>query len=546
MKKRLNIIILFFSTILLPALPIEDSESSASKGPKFLEYFNFLQSDNTLLSRRKRISDLVTDNDHRSQQLPSSEYAGDQSPSTVTERSVDANSRNSKVVLPNIVTISSNVVPNDDDDSGDADQAESGNNAKNFNPNEKVIVDSADILWPKGRYGLPRTIHGCPVSKGFVWKEGYRYHDTEDDGTENEHSDNFHLASNFTEDGIRHEFCIKDSDIGDSEWPPGKYCIYKKGPECPGSMIEGFVIWDDENTDNQNERGGALPEGLYSDDTKIYFCCQTEGAVNKPIELPTEKDFLLFSFQSTKCQKVRNMKSSSEFLKFDDEDHGNIDYEGGAYPYGIHKAQKDHMLFLCYYEPDNKALSGKARPLQKEANRGREHGENDAASEDQRALQKSEEMMKAFLTATGGEEDELNKSERTRTIIKTIKVPVKSKSYPIAIIVGLVLGGVVVSSTIIVLAKYIVNRQYIDQSSLNMVETNWTQPDGSNMIDVESDDDFSMGGSEVGENEMDELVEDQLLPDSELKTGLELMFLKQQRHYWNQRQRKDRPKSHEM
>ena len=46
------------------------------------------------------------------------------------------------------------------------------------------------------------------------------------------------------------------------------------------------------------------------------------------------------------------MKASSEFLKFDDEDHGNIDYEGGAYPYGIHKAQKDHMLFLCYYEPD--------------------------------------------------------------------------------------------------------------------------------------------------------------------------------------------------
>ena len=68
------------------------------------------------------------------------------------------------------------------------------------------------------------------------------------------------------------------------------------------------------------------------------------------------------------------------------------------------------------------ALSGKARPLQKEPNGGREHGESDAASEDQRALQKSEEMMKAFLTATGGEEDELNKSERTRTIIKTIKV----------------------------------------------------------------------------------------------------------------------------
>lgn len=35
----------------------------------------------------------------------------------------------------------------------------------------------------------------------------------------------------------------------------------------------------------------------------------------------------------------------------------------------------------------------------------------------------------------------------------------------------------------------------------------------------------------------DELVEDQLLPDSELKSGLELLFLKQQRHYWNQTRR---------
>ena len=35
----------------------------------------------------------------------------------------------------------------------------------------------------------------------------------------------------------------------------------------------------------------------------------------------------------------------------------------------------------------------------------------------------------------------------------------------------------------------------------------------------------------------DELVEDQLLPDSELKSGLELLFLKQQRHYWNQKRR---------
>ena len=46
------------------------------------------------------------------------------------------------------------------------------------------------------------------------------------------------------------------------------------------------------------------------------------------------------------------MKVVTEFVKFDDEDRGNIDYEGGEYPYGIHRAEKDHMFFLCYYVPE--------------------------------------------------------------------------------------------------------------------------------------------------------------------------------------------------
>ena len=41
---------------------------------------------------------------------------------------------------------------------------------------------------------------------------------------------------------------------------------------------------------------------------------------------------------------------------------------------------------------------------------------------DQESLRQSEEMMKAFMKATGGVEDETNKKERTKTIIKTIKV----------------------------------------------------------------------------------------------------------------------------
>lgn len=71
--------------------------------------------------------------------------------------------------------------------------------------------------WPKGRYGLPKPVSGCPSSETTRWKTGFRYHDTEDDGTENQRSDNFHLAANFSEDGISHEFCIKDDFEGEGE-----------------------------------------------------------------------------------------------------------------------------------------------------------------------------------------------------------------------------------------------------------------------------------------------------------------------------------------
>ncbi len=62
---------------------------------------------------------------------------------------------------------------------------------------------------------------------------------------------------------------------------------------------------------------------------------------------------------------------------------------------------------------------------EKTSSRSNVHADSEAGAEkeeDQQALQKSEEMMRAFLKATGGEEEDSSKSERTRTIIKTIKV----------------------------------------------------------------------------------------------------------------------------
>jgi len=457
------------------------------------------------------------------------------------------NSREEKE-MSSIKTLSSNTVPitkNDDNQQSGSGEDDDTSISEAFN-------------WPKGRYALPKSVYGCPTTFGFEWKTGFRYHDTEDDGTENQRSDVFHLAANFSEDGISHEFCVKDEVQGEGEWPSGKYCIYKRGPTCPKGLKEGFVIWDDENTDNQNDKGGALPEGQYTEDTKIYFCCSTHGFTDKDISLPAKKPFFLFAYESLKCQKILNMKATSEFIKFDDEDHGNTDYEGGVYPYGIHRFQKDHMLFLCYYEPKKEVSSFTAEPA---IVTNLEEENNSSSDIDQESLRQGEEMMKAFMKATGGVEDETNKRERTKTIIKTIKIPVGGKGSPLATIIGLVLGSFVIGTAFVFIAKLFIGRSTNYQHSeternADVSEVKpWTNSQAATKIHhIENNETESVGSDNSEsiytarendswsdlEGDDDELVEDQLLPDSELKTGLELLFLKQQRHYWNQRKRHER------
>ena len=45
------------------------------------------------------------------------------------------------------------------------------------------------------------------------------------------------------------------------------------------------------------------------------------------------------------------MRSSLEFVKFDEEDKGGIATSArGFYPYGVQVQEKDHTFYLCYYE----------------------------------------------------------------------------------------------------------------------------------------------------------------------------------------------------
>lgn len=112
--------------------------------------------------------------------------------------------------------------------------------------------------------------------------------------------------------------------------------------------MSGFVYWDDDDNLNLNRNGGTLPEGIYGDgNTRIEFCCRTDGDKNDPILLPSKTPFFMLAFESTKCQMVKWAIASLEWIHFDTEDWRNADNRGGKYP---HDAATMHpTIYYCYY-----------------------------------------------------------------------------------------------------------------------------------------------------------------------------------------------------
>ena len=123
---------------------------------------------------------------------------------------------------------------------------------------------------------------------------------------------------------------------------------------CPTGLKEGFIRWDDEQSeiDENDHHKGYLPDGIYDKtNTTIKYCCNTKGNINNPIKLPNTKPFYLLTYDSAQCQKVRGMRGTSEFVKFDDDDQANTDGNGGAYPYGPSEDPFNLKIYYCYYEP---------------------------------------------------------------------------------------------------------------------------------------------------------------------------------------------------
>lgn len=202
------------------------------------------------------------------------------------------------------------------------------------------------MSWPRGTYGLPMPNSGCPTTSEFSWSEGYHRQDTEETGPRSSWSSPLHLKGDKTPTQITQHFCVKTNIVGGRLWPSGQYCIYRKGT-CPNGFHEGEIKWDDEDTKNDNMADGILPDGEYSKDTILRFCCRSDGSAENPIELPIREPFFLLK-HSNRCQAVLGMRVTEEWLFWDCEDRENKNSYHGEIPASF--ITKDVKLLYCYYE----------------------------------------------------------------------------------------------------------------------------------------------------------------------------------------------------
>ena len=129
--------------------------------------------------------------------------------------------------------------------------------------------------------------------------------------------------------------------------PAGQYCIYKRGP-CPANFREGFVYWDDDDSkQNKNKHNGTLPDGTYNENTRIGFCCKSDGEKDTSILLPSESPFFLLAYNSGKCQMVKWAIASVEWIYYDTQNKNNHDGRGDEFPYDAGK--KHPKMYYCYY-----------------------------------------------------------------------------------------------------------------------------------------------------------------------------------------------------
>lgn len=63
----------------------------------------------------------------------------------------------------------------------------------------------------------------------------------------------------------------------------------------------GYIIWDDEDWFNKNNKGGVFLDGVYDKNIKLYYCCRMDGNKIELIELLISKFFFFVVYELVVC-----------------------------------------------------------------------------------------------------------------------------------------------------------------------------------------------------------------------------------------------------
>ena len=121
----------------------------------------------------------------------------------------------------------------------------------------------------------------------------------------------------------------------------------------PGLESGSEIRWDDEDDKNRNLINGQHPDGRFDSNTIIKYCCRTDGYATNPINLPTDKPFVLFKSNTRLCQEVNGMEVKDEYFYWDNEDEN----PGSSITGSINAETNDKLdvkLYYCYYYKKDK------------------------------------------------------------------------------------------------------------------------------------------------------------------------------------------------
>lgn len=223
--------------------------------------------------------------------------------------------------------------------------------------NESLENPAQTSLWPEGAFGLLMPETGCPSATDCTdWDTGFYKFYTERDNNHNKVSNSSHLATPVQEkEGNKtymyQRFCYVTSQYPNPAWPNGTYCINRGINPCPSGFDEGWIHYDEEDTDHTMWPivGGVPPYRSYVGN--IFYCCRADGPHDTPIILPTSQPFYLYRYQNS-CQLVAGMTAQEEYMLFDTENDNNRD-NSDRDNYHPDSSMNDVNITLCYYHKDD-------------------------------------------------------------------------------------------------------------------------------------------------------------------------------------------------